>query len=96
MDSNNSTTQNNRPQNNHNTNARANKTIVGQVVIPYTKGIGKSIKQICHKYGIQVHFKGNTTIKQVLMKPKDQDPKDNKSGVIYSYQCNHLDCDKNT
>ena len=28
------------------------------------------------------------------MKPKDQDPKDNKSGIIYSYQCNHLDCDE--
>ena len=28
------------------------------------------------------------------MKPKDQDPRDNKSGVIYSYQCNHLDCDE--
>ena len=28
------------------------------------------------------------------MKPKDQDPKDNKIGIIYSYQCNHLDCDE--
>ena len=94
MDNNNNTTQNNRPGNNQNTNARANKNTVGQVVIPYTKGIGKSIKQICGKYGIQVHFRGNTTIKQLLMKPKDQDPKDNKSGVIYSYQCNHLDCNE--
>ena len=39
-------------------------------------------------------FKGNTTIKQVLMKAKDQDPKDNKSGIIYSYKHNHLDCDE--
>ena len=28
------------------------------------------------------------------MKPKDQDPKDNKSGIIYSYQCNHLACNE--
>ena len=28
------------------------------------------------------------------MKPKDQDPKDSKSGVIYSYQYQHLDCDE--
>ena len=62
--------------------------------MPYTKGIAKSIKQTCGKYGIQVHFKGNTTIKQVLMKPKDLDPKDSKSGLIYSYQCHHLDCNK--
>ena len=27
-------------------------------------------------------------------RPKDQDPIDNKSGVIYSYQCNHIACDE--
>ena len=32
------------------------------------------------------------TIKQILMKPKDQDPKDSKSGLIYNYQCPQLDC----
>ena len=54
----------------------------------------ESIKQTCGKYGIQVNFKGNTTIKQVLMKPKDQDRKDSKSGIIYIYQCKHLDCNE--
>ena len=28
------------------------------------------------------------------MKPKDQDPKEMESGIIYSYQCNHLACDE--
>ena len=42
---------------------------------------------VCAKYRIQTHFKGNITIRQVLVKPKDQDPKEKKSGVIYSYQC---------
>ena len=50
----------------------------------------ESIKHICGKYGIQVHSKGNTTIKQVLMKPKHQNPKKMKSGIIYSFQCNHI------
>ena len=72
----------------------ANKSTIGQVVIPYTKGIAKSFKHICGKYGIQVHFKGNTTIKQVLMKPKDKDPRDNKSGVIYSFQCSNIACNE--
>ena len=54
----------------------------------------ESIKQTCGKYGIQVHFKGDTTITKVLMKHKDQDPKDSKSGIIYSYQYKYLDCDK--
>ena len=72
-DNSSSTTQNNRPGNNQNSNVRANKNTVGQVVIPYTKGIGESITQVCGKYGIQVHFRGNSTIKQALMKSKDQD-----------------------
>ena len=62
------------------------------MVIPYTKGIAESFKKICGKYGIQTYFKGKTTIKQVLMKPKDQDPKDKKSGVIYSYQRRDIAC----
>ena len=28
------------------------------------------------------------------MKPKDQDLKDKKSGVIYSFQCNHIACNE--
>ena len=28
------------------------------------------------------------------MKPKDQDPKENKSGIIYSYQCTNLACNE--
>ena len=43
---------------------------------------------------MQTYFKGNTTRKQVLMKPKDQDPKDKKSGVISSFQCNHIACNE--
>ena len=70
------------------------RSTVGQVVIPYTKGIAESFKHICGAYGIKVHFKGNTTIKQVLMQPKDQDPKEKKSSIIYSFQCNHIACDE--
>ena len=28
----------------------------------------------------------------MLVWPKDQDPKEKKSGVIYSYQCGAIDC----
>ena len=73
---------------------RSNKNYRGQVVIPYTQGTAKGFKNICGKYGIQVHFKGNTTIKQLLMKPKDQDPKEKKSGIIYSYLSTNIACDE--
>ena len=59
---------------------------------PSYKRHSRSFKNICSKYGIQEYFKGNTTIKQILMKPKDQDPKDKKSGVIYSFQCGDIAC----
>ena len=93
-DNNNGNTNNNNQDSYPTINRQVNKATVGQIAIPYTKGISESIKQTCGKYGIQVHFKGNTTIKQVLMKPKDWDPKYSKSGLIYSYQCHHLDCDE--
>ena len=74
----------------HTTGTRSNQNYVGQVVIPYTEGTAEGFKNLCGKYGIQVHFKGNTTIKRLLMKPKDQDPKGKKSGIIYSYQCTNI------
>ena len=67
---------------------------MGYVVIPYTQGLVENFKNTCGKYGIQTYFKGNTTIKQVLMKPKDQDPKDKKKGVIYSFQCKCIACNE--
>ena len=50
------------------------------------------MKHICSKYGIRTHFRGNRTLKQILVKPKDKDPEDKKSGVIYCYHCSAIDC----
>ena len=61
-------------------------------VIPYIKGLGEKVKKTCNKQGIQVHFKGTNTVKQLLMAPKDKDPKLAKSGIIYSYRCPHINC----
>ena len=62
----------------------------GHIVIPYTKGLCESIKKICGRYGIQTHFKGDRTIKNLLVSPKDKDPMVNQSGAIYWYQCGDL------
>ena len=43
----------------------------------------QSIKKICSMYGIQTHFKGNSTIKNLLVSPKDKDPMAKKGGAIY-------------
>ena len=77
------------------TNTNEAKT-KGHIVIPYTQGLYKSIKKTCSKYGIQTHFKGHSTIKNLLVPPKDKDPMENKSGAIYWFQCGDLVCDDNT
>ena len=65
----------------------------GHIVIPYTQGLCESIKKICGRYGIQTHFKGGRTIKNLLVSPKDKDPMVNQSGAIYWYQCGDQACD---
>ena len=64
------------------------------ITVPYYKGLSESTKKICNSYGVQVYFKGGTTIKNLLMAPKDQDPMMKKSGVIYSYKCGRVECDE--
>ena len=65
----------------------------GNIVIPHTQGLCESIKKICGRYGIQTHFKGGRTIRNLVVSPKDKDPMVNQSGTIYWYQCGDLGCD---
>ena len=57
----------------------------GHIAIPYTQGLCESIKKICGRYGIQTHFKGGSTIKNLLVSPKDKDHMVNQSVAIYWY-----------
>ena len=40
------------------------------------KDWGEKLRKICSTYGVQTHFKRSITIKQMLVRPKDKDPKD--------------------
>ena len=60
---------------------------------PTHKVFVKVSERICGRYGIQTHFKGGRTIKNLLASPKDKDPMGNQSGAIYRYQCGDLGCD---
>ena len=64
------------------------------MVVPYYRGLSKSLKKVCSRHGVQVYFKGGNTIKKLLMAPKDKDPIMKKSGVIYRYKYNRVDCDE--
>ena len=63
------------------------------MVLPYVRGLSKSMKNICSRYGVQVHYKGGNTIKSLLMTPKDKDHITKKSGIIYRFKCQRMDCD---
>ena len=63
------------------------------IIVPYHRGLSESFKKVCSKHGVQVYFKGGTTIKNLLMAPKDQDPMKNRSGVIYRFKCDRMECD---
>ena len=77
-----------------NNNNNNNSPNTGKIVVPYLQGLGENLKKMCSRYGVQTHFKGSTTIKQILVRPKDKDPKDCHSNVIYSYHCKEVDCDE--
>ena len=62
----------------NNNNRDSNKSPTNKnisIVIPYIRGLGEKFKRTCNKQGIQVHFMGTNTVKQLLMAPKDKDPK---------------------
>ena len=81
--------------NNNNMKGTNSKTINGRICItvPYMKGLSESIKNTCKKYGIQVYFKGDKTIKDLLVAPKDKEHVTKKSGIIYRNKCDMLECD---
>ena len=79
-------------KNNPNT-TQQNINLKPYIIVPYYKGLNESVKKKCNNYGVQVAFRGGTTIKNLLVAPKDKDPMLKKSGVIYSYKCGRVECD---
>ena len=61
---------------------------------PYNKGLSESFKNIFKKYGIQVHFTSGKTLKDELVAPKVKDHITKKSGIIYRFKCDRLECDE--
>ena len=40
------------------------------ITVPYYKGLSESVKKRCNNYGVQVYFRGGTTIKNSPDGPK--------------------------
>ena len=71
-----------------------NNTKKSYIVVPYMKGLGGTCKNICRRYGVEVYFRGGSTIRDFLVHPKDRDTICKKSGVIYRYRCGRVDCEE--
>ena len=85
---------NNTPTTVKNTNrdTRTNTFIKSSITVPYNKGLSESFKNICKRYGIQVHFRSGKTLTDELVVPKDEDHIAKKSGIIYRFKCDGLEC----
>ena len=55
-------------------------------------GTGEMFKKLCKNKGIQVHFKGTNTLMTLLGNPKNKDPKNSQTGIIYHYKCPQINC----
>ena len=81
-----------RRNNNNQKNSGTDTNQKPYIIVPYHRGLSESFKKTCNNHGVQVYFKGGTTIKNLPMAPKDQDPMKNRSGVIYRFKCNRVEC----
>ena len=85
-------------QSNNNTNTTScnnpadNTKKKATIVVPYIPNTSEKFKKLCKRKGIQVHYKGTNTLRTALGNPKDKDPKANQTGIIYHYQCPHINC----
>jgi regulator of replication initiation timing len=62
----------------------------GHVTLPYISGITEVIARKMRNVGIRTHSKPHTTIRSLLVAPKDRDDPMDTSGVVYHLKCN--DC----
>ena len=63
-----------------------------RVVIPYIKGLSEQYRHTLAKYRVRVFFKGTSTIKSLLMHPKDPIPDAQKTDIIYHWKCPANNC----
>ena len=82
---------NKKKQTSNSTNSNIKRNFI---VVPYTEGLSESIKNVCKKHGIQLYFKWARTTKDLHVAPKDKDHITKKSGIIYRYKCDRVECNE--
>ena len=74
-------------------NTPTGKFIEGaRVVIPCIKGLSEQYIHTLANYKVRVFFEGTSTIKSLLMHPKDPIPDAQKTDIIYHWKCPANNC----
>jgi len=56
-------------------------------VVPYIKNLSERIRAILKEYNIATAFRPETTLRKILVHPKDKTSKLDKTGVVYKIKC---------
>ena len=57
------------------------------ISIPYVEGLSEDISRICRKFNIRTFFKTVTSIRTLLVHPKDPIQKEKRTRVVYEVPC---------
>ena len=63
----------------------------GHVTLPYIGGITEPLCRKFRKAGIAAHTRPHTTLRSILVAPKDKTKDTDKCGVVYEFKCNKCD-----
>ena len=59
----------------------------GHVTLPYIGGMTEPISRLIRKTGVAAHAKPHTTIRSIIVAPKDKDHPQDKCGVVCQLTC---------
>ena len=57
------------------------------ITLPYVRGLSEAVRRVLTPLGLRVSFRPNTTLKQLLVRPKDRTPTEELAGVVYQVPC---------
>ena len=63
------------------------KTKKFPVVIPYVKSVSKNLRGVLNLYGVPLFFKPSNTLRQLLVRAKDNIQREKMVGPVYHIQC---------
>jgi hypothetical protein len=64
----------------------------GLVTVPYVRGMSEAISRVFKKHNISTAMRPHTTIRRLVVHPKDKRDIDNSAGLVYKIPCKG--CDK--